>query len=211
MYLLALGLGRDSDTTLSAQVLQRSVVSLTQDAESARTALQNGFEDARRRIQTSSKISGLLAGVEDFFREYVCNDCHRCSALALVLTACACRETHRETELSPSWQKDGGRPVRRSLSASASTQLSLKRAAELNVELSRRLTDNVVELLHRLASTSAEADRLKATLESSRPHIEALETASTNAYERAQALVSAESRVSELRGRVGFHAAFVWS
>jgi hypothetical protein len=111
------------------------------------------------------------------------------------------RESQRDAEPSPSWYKDSGRqPTRRSLSASF-PQLPLKRVAELNVELSRRLTDNVVELLHRLASTSAEADRLKSTLESSRPHIEALETASTNAYERAQALVSAESRVAELRGR----------
>lgn len=78
--------------------------------------------------------------------------------------------------------------------------IPLKAAAELSVSLSRRLTDNIIELLHRLATTSSDAERLKAIIESSKPHIEALETVTSNSYERAQALVFAESRVAELRG-----------
>ena len=50
-------------------VLQRSVVSLTQDSEGARAVLQAGIEDSKRRIQTSTKISGVLSGIEDVFAE----------------------------------------------------------------------------------------------------------------------------------------------
>ncbi len=67
------------------------------------------------------------------------------------------------------------------------------------VSLCHRLTDNVIELLHRLASSSADAERLKAIIESSKPHMEALESATVNSYERAQALVAAETKVAEMR------------
>lgn len=50
-------------------MLQRSVITLTQDLESARTVLQSGVEDAKRRISTSSRISGVVTGLEDLFAE----------------------------------------------------------------------------------------------------------------------------------------------
>ena len=55
-------------------------------------------------------------------------------------------------------------------------------------------------MLHRLASMNADNERLKSVIESSKPHLEALESASANSYERAQALVAAEAKAAELRG-----------
>jgi hypothetical protein len=79
--------------------------------------------------------------------------------------------------------------------------IPLRQASETMVTLCHRLTDNVIELLHRLASSSADTERLKAIIESSKPHMEALESASVSSYERAQALMVAESKVAELRGQ----------
>lgn len=117
---------------------------------------------------------------------------------------------------SPGWQREAGRsfPQRKGVGSPQHATLPLRKGAELCVELSRRLTDGIIELLHRLASTSSENERLKAVMESSRPHMEALETASSNAYERAQALVGAETRVAELRGKLltssSSHLTFGW-
>lgn len=123
----------------------------------------------------------------------------RCISMIVVF----CRDgfARDEPSLSPTWggsSRDYSRalPPRKSPPA---TQ-SLKQVTETTVSLSRRLTDNIIELLHRLASSAADNERLKSIIESSKPHIEALESASVSSYERAQALVAAETKVSELRG-----------
>jgi hypothetical protein len=64
----------------------------------------------------------------------------------------------------------------------------------------RRLADSELELQHRVATSAGEVERLRAAIDSARPHIDALEAASTSSMERAQALLSAESKMSELRG-----------
>lgn len=53
----------------SVQVLQRNVLAFTQENESSRLTLQTGLEDSRRRIQTSSKISGVVSGMDEVFDE----------------------------------------------------------------------------------------------------------------------------------------------
>ena len=102
-----------------------------------------------------------------------------------------------------------GLPRKRSLALSALTSSApvrsptasaLRVVAEDAVSTLRRLADNQLVLLQRLAAANADSEHLRTALESAKPHMAALESASHSAAERAQALLLAESRVTELRG-----------
>lgn len=53
------------------QVLQRNVLQFTQENETSRSLLQTCIEDTKRRVHTTSRISGVLSGMDDVFAEYV--------------------------------------------------------------------------------------------------------------------------------------------
>jgi hypothetical protein len=64
----------------------------------------------------------------------------------------------------------------------------------------RRLTDNQLQLVQRIVSSDSDIEHLRAALDAAKPHMQALESATHSSMERAQALMTAETRVAELRG-----------
>ena len=188
---------QDSERQLSA--LQSSVLGLTVDVETSRRSLASALDDARRRLAEVAPTAGV-AGVDDFSRasmwpRHSFADLDGRSSRGRPESPATASSRRSGSPLSRSGPRDDAAAA----AAADANSHGLQHSVSLAVGMLRRLADTHADTVTRLAAASTESERLRAAMESAKPHIKALEDASSSAQQRAASLVAAEARVTELK------------